>query len=170
MDRDDPVVLCVVVEESGVDDVTEVQTTKTRHVSVHIDIYVDNCVDGGGPVGEGGIGEAFDVPGAELVEEAQAKGLGDCLFVRKELVDGTDGHTGTFGDPGGGQVFVSHLVEQVGTAVEHSLDTEHAALLGRETTERCLCKGEFVESDAGRYMSSACHVCPGAGVGRPVWS
>ena len=70
MDRDDPVVLCVVVEESGVDDVTEVQTAKARHVSVHIDIFVDNGVDGGGPVGEGGIGETFDDPGAELVEEA----------------------------------------------------------------------------------------------------
>src|SRR5699024_462533 len=124
----------------------------------------------GGRGGERDVGGALDDRGAELVEEAQAKGLGDCLFVREELMDGTDGHTGAFGDPGGGQVFVSHLVEQVGAAVEHSLDAEHAALLGRETTERCLCEGEFVESDACRYMSSACHVCPGAGVGRPVWS
>ncbi len=83
-------------------------------------------------MGEGDVGEAFGDPGAELVEKAQAQGLGDRLLVREELVDGADGHAGPFRDPRGGQVVVADLVEEFGAAVEHALDADHAALLCRQ--------------------------------------
>jgi hypothetical protein len=57
-----------------------------------------------------------------------------CTIARlsgKELIDRTDRHLGPLGQQGRGQAVVAHLVDQLGTGVEHPVHPGQAATLYR---------------------------------------
>ncbi|GAA3123887.1 hypothetical protein GCM10020001_050830 [Nonomuraea salmonea] len=126
---DHRVVVGVGVEQVEIDGVAEVEALEAGHGPVHVDVDVDDRVDGLPPTAVVLFEEPAIDSADELLDVAPGELLGDGALVGEELVDRSDRHPGAFGDAGGRQGFVAELVEQFGTRVEHPLDTSGAAAL-----------------------------------------
>src|SRR5690606_16296593 len=105
----------------------------------------------------------------EQLDVAPGQGRAERTLVWKELVDRTDGNTGSLGDPGRGERLVSALVEQLRTGVGHPLHPSGTTALGgtaaqgigRPRTYRCV---TFPNRMAGHSSILPLSPLPGQGL------